>query len=140
MKRQNKSVWSLRNQMIVALLAQAIFTVLFAVVFGGMGIFYLFAQSFIAIFLVENANYVVHYGLLRKELSRGVPGPLPLDSRSLRGKTARRKEWHHLRRHRGATNFDGVLQPHPEEHRPGSPCAHAASEGLRGPLLRRRVV
>jgi alkane 1-monooxygenase len=45
--------------------------VLIAVIFGGMGIFYFLAQSFIAIILVETANYVVHYGLLRKTI---VPG------------------------------------------------------------------
>ena len=62
--------------MAVALLAQTAFTVLFAVVFGGMGIFYLFAQSFIAISLVENANYVVHYGLPRKEIAQGKYEPV----------------------------------------------------------------
>ena len=76
MKKQNKPVWSRHNPMAVALLVQTAFTVFIAVVFGGMGIFYLFAQSFIAIALVENANYVVHYGLLRKEIAPGKYEPV----------------------------------------------------------------
>lgn len=76
MKKQNKPVWGMRNPMAVALLAQIAFTVLIAVVFGGMGIFYLFAQSFIAIFLLETANYVVHYGLMRKEIAPGKYEPV----------------------------------------------------------------
>ena len=76
MKNHNKPVWSRHNPMAVALLAQTAFTILFAVVFGGMGIFYLFAQSFIAIALVESANYVVHYGLVRKEISPGKYEPV----------------------------------------------------------------
>ncbi|MDA3896776.1 MAG: alkane 1-monooxygenase [Desulfobacteraceae bacterium] len=76
MKKKNKPVWSMGNPMAVALLAQTAFMLLIAVVFGGMGIFYLFAQSFIAIALVENANYVVHYGLLRKEIAPGKYEPI----------------------------------------------------------------
>jgi len=76
MKKKNKPIWSLENPMVVALLAQTAFTILIAMVFGGMGIFYFFVQSFIAIFLVENANYVVHYGLLRKEIALGKYEPV----------------------------------------------------------------
>jgi alkane 1-monooxygenase len=76
MKKQNKPVWSMRNPMVVGLLAQVTVTVLIAVVFGRMGIFYFLAQSFIAIILVENANYVVHYGLLRKEIAPGKYEPV----------------------------------------------------------------
>ena len=76
MKRQNKPVWSMSNQMVVALLAQISVTILIAVVFGGTGVFYFLAQSFIAIFLVEVANYVVHYGLLRKEIAPGKYEPV----------------------------------------------------------------
>lgn len=76
MKKQNKPVWSRHNPMAVALLTQAAVTFLIAVVFGGMGLFYLLAQSFIAISLVENINYVVHYGLLRKEIAPGKYEPI----------------------------------------------------------------
>jgi len=76
MKKQNQPAWNMRNPMVAGLLAQAAVTVLFAAVFGGMGIFYLLAQSFIAISLVENANYVVHYGLLRKEIAPGKYEPV----------------------------------------------------------------
>ena len=76
MKQQNQPVWSIRNPMVVALLAQTAVTVLIAVVFGGIGVFYFLAQSFIAIFLVEIANYVVHYGLLRKEIAPGKYEPV----------------------------------------------------------------
>jgi alkane 1-monooxygenase len=76
MKKQNLPVWSMRNPMVVGLLAQTAVTVFIAAVFGGMGIFYLLAQSFIAISLVESANYVVHYGLLRKEIAPGKYEPV----------------------------------------------------------------
>lgn len=76
MKDKNKPIWSIQNPLIIALLAQTAFVILIAMIFGGMGIFYLFAQSFIAIFLVENANYVVHYGLLRKEIAPGKYEPV----------------------------------------------------------------
>lgn len=76
MKKQNKPVWHMSNPMVAAILAQTAFTIFIAVVFGGMGVLYLFAQSFIAIFLVENANYVVHYGLLRKEIAPGEYEPV----------------------------------------------------------------
>ncbi len=76
MKRQNKPVWSLRNPMILGLLFQAAYIVFFAVIFGKMGVLFLLAQSFIAIILVETANYVVHYGLLRKEIAPGTYEPV----------------------------------------------------------------
>ncbi len=76
MKKKNKPIWSIENPMVVALLAQTTFTIFIAVFFGVMGIFYFFAQSFIAIILVENANYVVHYGLLRKEIAPGKYEPV----------------------------------------------------------------
>ena len=76
MKKQNNPVWSMGNPMVSALLAQTAVTVLIAVIFGGMGIFYFLAQSVIAIILVENANYVVHYGLLRKEIAPGKYEPV----------------------------------------------------------------
>lgn len=71
MKKKNKPVWRMGNPMVVAVVAQGIYTVLFAVLFGGLGILFLFAHNFIAIFLLEITNYGVHYGLLRKEVEPG---------------------------------------------------------------------
>ena len=76
MRKQSNPVWSRHNPMAVALLMQTAFIILIAVVFGGKGLFYLLAQSFIAIVLLENANYVVHYGLLRKEILPGIYEPI----------------------------------------------------------------
>ena len=76
MKNQNKPVWSIHNKLVVALLVQTAFIIGIALIFGPMGIFYLFAQSVIAIALVENANYVVHYGLLRNKIAPGKYEPI----------------------------------------------------------------
>jgi alkane 1-monooxygenase len=71
MKSINRPVWSLNNPMVIALFAQTVFTIIFAFIFGITGVLYLFAQNFIAITLLEVANYVVHYGLLRQEIKPG---------------------------------------------------------------------
>jgi len=76
MKKKNKPVWRMGNPMAVALVGQAAFTVLFAVLFGGLGVLFLFAHNFIAISLLEITNYGVHYGLLRQEIEPGKFEPI----------------------------------------------------------------
>ncbi len=76
MKQKNRPVWSMDNPMATGLVAQVVYTVFIAVVFGGAGILYFLVQNFIAICLLEIANYMVHYGLMRKEIAPGKYEPV----------------------------------------------------------------
>ncbi|WP_375482828.1 alkane 1-monooxygenase [uncultured Jatrophihabitans sp.] len=71
LRRLEKSVWSLRNDV---LSAWAMTVVLWAVTIAlfGVGIWpYLLLQAFLAFSLLEAVNYLEHYGLLRASLPNG---------------------------------------------------------------------
>lgn len=78
LQRNNKSVFSVRNEMIwfavLPILFCALLTLGFSLLLGRttweVPIFF-FAQSFLAFTLLELVNYVEHYGIVRKEISPG---------------------------------------------------------------------
>ena len=78
LKRKNKSILSLQNQMIWFHLLPILFCVLLTVVFsyltGGLAwqipVFF-FVQSILAFTLLEQVNYIEHYGIVRKQDDAG---------------------------------------------------------------------
>jgi len=93
--------------MAVALFAQVVYIIFIAVIFGGMGVIYIIAQSLIAISLLEIVNYVEHYGLLRKKTAPDKYEPV--------------RPWHSWNSSNWLTNrFLFNLQRHSDHHyRPG---------------------
>lgn len=70
-KRKNRSVFSLYNEMIQFTLIQAGFVALIFVSFGWLTTIYYLAAAAIGITLLETVNYIEHYGLRRKALGDG---------------------------------------------------------------------
>jgi alkane 1-monooxygenase len=78
LKRNNKSVFSIHNEMIWFAILPILFCAALTI---GFSIFlnrpvwevpvFFFAQSFLAFTLLELVNYVEHYGIVRKEISPG---------------------------------------------------------------------
>ncbi|MBA35883.1 MAG: alkane 1-monooxygenase [Oleispira sp.] len=71
LKRKNKSVFSLSNELIWWYGISFIFAAICGALWGWAGVGYFFAQSFIAFSLLEVINYVEHYGLHRRKLENG---------------------------------------------------------------------
>lgn len=59
------------NRMLWYSLSVPAFGAAFFLAFGPLGAVFFYAQSLVAIFLLECVNYIEHYGLLRKELEPG---------------------------------------------------------------------
>lgn len=70
-KRECYSLWSLKNEMVLALLIQTSFTLVIYFVFGSLALAGFLCSAFIGILLLETVNYIEHYGLSRKEITLG---------------------------------------------------------------------
>jgi len=71
LKRKDKSVFSLNNELIWWYGISFIFAAICGVLWGWAGVVYFFAQSFVAFSLLEVINYIEHYGLHRRKLENG---------------------------------------------------------------------
>lgn len=69
--RRNKSSWSLSNPFWRYAALQVGFLILSLILGGPLGAFLFVTQAFVAIWQLELANYVEHYGLTRKHLGNG---------------------------------------------------------------------
>ena len=65
-RKKNRSVLSLHNEMIRFTLIQLVFVALIMIGFGWLTTFYYFIAAFIGITLLETVNYIEHYGLQRR--------------------------------------------------------------------------
>lgn len=78
LKKQNKSVWSFSNEMVVYFFVTLAYA---GVIFAGVSFLtgelqwlalgFFFLQSWLAFSLLELVNYIEHYGLRRKEIAPG---------------------------------------------------------------------
>lgn len=71
LQRANKSNISLKNEMIRFTISQILFYFLFGYLFGTLALIYLIGVGALAVFLLEDINYIEHYGLSRKTLNNG---------------------------------------------------------------------
>jgi alkane 1-monooxygenase len=72
LRRVGVSPWSLSNRVLAGILVEiALYAAIFALA-GWLGVVFFFAQSVIAVLLLETINYIEHYGLERREISPGV--------------------------------------------------------------------
>ena len=69
--KQNKSFFSIYNELLWWYLISAFFAGSLFYLFSFNGLFFFFAQSFVAFTLLEIINYVEHYGLERRKKSDG---------------------------------------------------------------------
>jgi alkane 1-monooxygenase len=70
-KREGYSAWSVKNEMILALILQMFFTLLIYWYFGTLALVGFLCSALIGILLLETVNYIEHYGLNRKEIAPG---------------------------------------------------------------------
>ena len=71
MRKKEKPVFSLQNEMIQFTLIQFAFIVLIFVLFGWLTTIYFLMAAGIGILLLETVNYIEHYGLQRKSIADG---------------------------------------------------------------------
>ena len=71
MRKKDKKVFSLQNEMVQFLLIQTAFLVLIFFVFSWLVMLYFIAAAFMGILLLETVNYIEHYGLQRKSTGDG---------------------------------------------------------------------
>ncbi len=71
MKRKNKPVFSLQNEMLQFHIIQLAFIATIFFFFGWLVTAYYLAAAFIGILLLETVNYIEHYGLQRKQTDEG---------------------------------------------------------------------
>lgn len=72
LKSKGKATFSASNRIIQSNLATWTIAAVYAYAFGIGAVPFFFAQGFIAAWIVDNTNYIEHYGLRRKEISPGV--------------------------------------------------------------------
>lgn len=72
LKKQQVSIFSFRNTMLLFQITQILLLVLIFILFGIKATLLFIASAFIGIILLEIINYIEHYGLLRKEVKSGV--------------------------------------------------------------------
>ncbi|MBC7829860.1 MAG: alkane 1-monooxygenase [Chitinophagaceae bacterium] len=68
-EKQNKPVWSLKNEMVQAHIIQAGFLLLIYFSFGVTITCYYLVAAIMGILLLETVNYIEHYGLTRKQIA-----------------------------------------------------------------------
>lgn len=68
MKKKNKPIYSLSNEMIQFTFIQISFIAVIYFVFGGFVLLCFLAAAVIGILLLETVNYIEHYGLQRKQI------------------------------------------------------------------------
>jgi len=66
LKSENKSVFSLKNEMLLFFIMQLTLLMLIYVSFGIQTLLFFTASAFIGILLLETVNYIEHYGLQRR--------------------------------------------------------------------------
>ena len=70
-RKKGKNVFSLYNEMLQLQLLQIAFIGFIYWAFGAQGTLYFLLAAFNGILLLETVNYIEHYGLSRKEISKG---------------------------------------------------------------------
>jgi alkane 1-monooxygenase len=55
---------------------EVVFLIVIYLYFGFLSLIYFFVSSSIGVVYLEGVNYIEHYGLLRKEISKGVYEPV----------------------------------------------------------------
>ena len=71
MRKKNKPVFSLYNEMVLFTIIQLAFVGLIGGIFGGLVTVYFLIAAMIGILLLETVNYIEHYGLQRKLTGEG---------------------------------------------------------------------
>lgn len=71
LRRQNRPVWSIHNQILTAWAMTVVLFGVITVAFGLTVIPFLLIQACFGFFLLEVVNYLEHYGLCRKQLDNG---------------------------------------------------------------------
>lgn len=71
LRRQNKSPFSLHNELIWWYAITALIALSFWVLWGWLGVLFFFGQSLVAALTLEVINYIEHYGLHRRVLENG---------------------------------------------------------------------
>jgi alkane 1-monooxygenase len=70
-KREGYSTWSMKNEMVLAMVLQTVFTFIIYFSFGSFALMGFLMAALIGILLLETVNYIEHYGLSRKEVAPG---------------------------------------------------------------------
>ena len=71
LRKDGKSAWSLRNEMIQFTLIQLLYLGAVALVFSPISVAYAIGIAVVSFLLLESVNYIEHYGLVRKQLPSG---------------------------------------------------------------------
>lgn len=71
LRRQNKSPFSWRNELIWWYAITALLALSFGMLWGWLGVLFFFGQSLVAALTLEVINYIEHYGLHRRVLENG---------------------------------------------------------------------
>lgn len=71
LKKLEKPVWSLQNQIVQFLLLQGMYVALIGITSGLFSMFIILACALVGVLLLETINYIEHYGLVRKKLENG---------------------------------------------------------------------
>lgn len=69
--KRGYGAWSFRNRVILCLAAPLLIATALGLILGPKAVLFFFAQSLVAIILLELTNYIEHYGLERKRLPNG---------------------------------------------------------------------
>jgi alkane 1-monooxygenase len=69
LRRKKQNVWSLKNEMLVMLLVQALLCLIIAITFSGFTLLCFLGAAAMGILLLETVNYIEHYGLYRNKLN-----------------------------------------------------------------------
>jgi alkane 1-monooxygenase len=80
LKRKNFHFWSIKNEMLIYQIVQALLIITIGYFFGVMTLLYYFLGALIGILLLETVNYIEHYGLRRKKNGDKFERTLPIHS------------------------------------------------------------
>jgi alkane 1-monooxygenase len=69
LRRKKQNVWSLKNEMLVMLLVQALLCSTIAVLFSTFTLLCFLSAAFMGVLLLETVNYIEHYGLYRNKVN-----------------------------------------------------------------------
>jgi alkane 1-monooxygenase len=69
LRRKKQNVWSLKNEILVMLIVQALLCAIIVVVFSLFTLLCFLAAAFMGILLLETVNYIEHYGLYRNKVN-----------------------------------------------------------------------
>lgn len=71
-KKENRSWFSLKNEMLRGQLIQVIMLLLIFLIWGNIALFAFIGSAFVGILIYEAGNYIEHYGMERNEVKAGV--------------------------------------------------------------------